>query len=112
LGTYGQIFIDSDNNSTTGYIDGTWTTTGIDYMIENRNLNSHLVHDNSWKWTGLGTTNVSVSNNTTVYEARVAKTALSGLSTSIKVGFKDVNSSWNTVCMLSASGVLPVYTLK
>jgi len=112
LGNYGQIFIDSDNNSATGYIDGTWASTGIDYMIESGHLYSHSTHDNSWTWADLGAINVTVSNSTTEYQAKVTKSALSGLGTSIKVGFKDNNSSWKFISGLPASGELPKYMLK
>lgn len=112
LESEGSIFIDSDNNAKTGYIESKWTTTGQDYLISNGHLFSHSANDNSWNWTDLGTTNVTVSESKTVYEARVAKSALSGLSDSIKVGFWDMNSSWELICRLPASGEVPKYNLK
>jgi len=112
LETEGSIYIDSDNNSKTGYIESKWTTTGLDYLISNGHLFSHSANDNTWNWTDLGTTNVVESESKTIYEARVAKSALSGLSGSIKVGFWDMNNSWELICRLPTSGVLPVYQLK
>jgi hypothetical protein len=112
LGVYGQIHIDSDNNSATGYIDGMWTTTGIDYMTEKLSLYRHPLHNNTWKWKSVGTIDYTVSNNATVVEVRVARTALKGLGNTIKIGFKDVNSNWVTVSALPTTGELPEYKLK
>jgi len=35
-----------------------------------------------------------------VYEIRISKSALSNLGSSIGVGYKDVNSSWESVCRI------------
>jgi len=108
----GSIYIEIDNNSETGYIEDTWTTAGIDYLISNQRLFSHPANDNSWNWTNLGSKNVVVSVSKTAYEARVTKSALIGLSDSFRVGFRDMNSSREVIGRLPASGVLPVYQMK
>ena len=70
LESEGSIFIDFDNNSKTGYIESTWTTSGLDYLISNGHLFSHSANDNSWNWKDLGTTNVVVPESKMVYEAK------------------------------------------
>lgn len=110
LGPNYELFIDTDSNSSTGYQEGTWTGTGLDYLVENGTL--YKSTGSSWSWSSLGTTGVQSYNNTTVCELRVAKSSLSPLGNSIKVGYKDINSGWALVCRLPVSGQLPSYTLK
>lgn len=112
MGQNDEIFIDTDNNSSTGYIDWAWTNTGCDYMIENGTLYSHPTNSSAWEWTNLGSQNVTVSKNSNVKELRVAKSALGNVNGTIKVGYKDINDSWNTIATLPVSGSLPSYTLK
>ncbi|SHO52684.1 hypothetical protein [Anaerocolumna xylanovorans] len=112
LGTNSQIYINSDNNSSTGYLEGTWSNSGCDCLIELGKLYSCPDNSNTWSWTDLGTSNVMVSANSSVYEARIARSAISNLSNTFCIGFKDVNSSWSTVSRLPVSGSLASYTLK
>ncbi|OGO81702.1 MAG: hypothetical protein A2Y21_11355 [Clostridiales bacterium GWC2_40_7] len=110
LGTNYDLFIDADNNSDTGYVEGTWTSTGLDYLVENGTLYEST--SRSWGWNSLGTTNVSTSKNSSVCEIRIARSALSNLASTIKVGYKDIDGSWNLVCRLPSTGALPSYTLN
>lgn len=112
LGPNGQIYINSDNNSSTGYLEGTWSDSGCDYMIELGKLYSHPVNNNTWSWNDLGASNVTVSNNSSVFEVRIKRSAMSNLSNTFRIGFKDVNNSWSTVSRLPVSGALSSYTLK
>ncbi len=61
LGPNGQIYINSDNNSSTGYVEGIWTSSGCDYMIELGRLYSHPANNSTWSWNDLGASNVTVS---------------------------------------------------
>lgn len=112
LSANGQIFINADNNSATGYVEGSWTDSGCDYMIETGTLYSHPANNNNWSWNDLGTSNVTVSRNASVYEARIARSAIGSPGGTIRAGFKDMNGNWELVCRLPASGTLPGYTLK
>ncbi len=112
LGTNSQFYINSDNNSSTGYQDSAWSSSGCDYLIELGKLYSHPDNSSTWSWNDLGTANVTISSNSSVYEVRIAKSAISNLSNTFSIGFKDVNSSWSTVSKLPASGALSSYTLK
>ncbi len=110
LGAYYELFLDTDNNSSTGYVEGTWNSTGIDYMIENGTL--YKSTGRSWAWSSLGTSNVFTSKNASVCELRIARSALTGLNSTIKIGFKDITSGWALACRLPATGTLPTYTLQ
>lgn len=100
LGTNGELFIDADGNKATGYYDKSWTESGFDYLIEGGHLYNHPTADSTWAWTALGTSAVEKAYNGSAYEFRIAKSALSGIGTSYKVGFKDLNSSWALVSKL------------
>ncbi len=111
LGPNGQFFINSDNNSATGYVNGIWTNSGCDYLIESGYLYSHPANSNDWSWTNLGSTGVTVSSNSTIYEVKIKKTSMTNLGGTIRVGFQDLNSSWGFVSSLPVSGTLPSYVL-
>ena len=51
-----HIFLDSDNNSATGYTNNAQQVSGADYFIENNRLYSYQGADgsSSWHWTDLG----------------------------------------------------------
>lgn len=110
MGSYYEFFIDSDNDALTGYDEGTWTTTGLDYMIENVTLFRST--GRSWGWSSLGSSDLKVSSNGSVCEIRINRSALSGLSNTIKVGFKDISSDWSLKSRIPSSGALPSYKLK
>lgn len=112
LGGNAELFIDRDSSASTGYLDGIWQAAGMDYMIEAGRLYSHPANSSDWTWTDLGTGGVSVSSNTSVYEARIAKTAISGSGSAIGVGFKDINSSWSLVCSLPGTGGCVYYSFQ
>ncbi len=105
LGTNGQIYFDADNKTTTGY---TWSGAGMDYMLEGSKIYAHPDNSNSWSWTEVGSSGVSVVKNSSVYEAKINKSLLSGLGSAVTVGAQDINSSWSSVSSLCGSGKLTV----
>lgn len=50
IDTY-EAFINIDNNTTTGYVDATWTTMGADYLIKDGILYQYSGVSNAWGWT-------------------------------------------------------------
>ncbi len=103
LGTNGQVYIDVDNNASTGY---TWSDAGMDYMLESTTLYSHPENSSSWSWTAVGSDGVTVVRNTSVYEAKISKSVLGGISSTICVGYKDIDSNWSSVCSLCGTGAV------
>jgi len=56
------VFIDSDDNATTGFQIG-WRTPaiGVDYMIENSTLYQYAGSGTDWTWTSVGTVTPTVT---------------------------------------------------
>ena len=95
MGSYYELFLNTDNKTSTGYNDGTFTNDGFEYMLENGTL--YKSKSTSWSWTNKGTTGVTVSKSSTVTEVRIARSSLGTLASSITIGYVDINSSWATV---------------
>jgi hypothetical protein len=72
--TYFQVFLDTDQNASTGYATG---GLGADYFVENGTLYQHTGSASSWTWTNLGTvtyTNTGSSFGFTVPRASIGET--------------------------------------
>ncbi|MFO7448144.1 MAG: fibronectin type III domain-containing protein [Ignavibacteriaceae bacterium] len=90
---YGNFYIDTDNNSATGYSASVWASNGCDYMVENNIIYQH--NGGGWSWTAIATLPAAqyVENNT-VIEVRVPLSQLGITNTStIKIGYVQDNSS-------------------
>lgn len=111
MGSYYDLFIDSDNNASTGYSDSRWTSDGFDYMIENSTLYKANSNGTSWSWTSQGTASVTKSKSATVTEISVSRSAFTSLSATIKAGYKDLSSSWSRQSNIPVSGSPASYTL-
>jgi hypothetical protein len=100
-----EIFIDSDNNNsgTNEYVASDWPSTGFNYMVENGTLFSYAGSGTDWLWTSLGA--VTAVKNATVLEARISKSSLGTLSSSIRLAVVSINSSWAKVGFVPATGV-------
>jgi|GEM_PF-1191102 len=55
LNTMSNIYIDSDDNGSTGFHSWAWQNSGIDYMIENESLYSYSGTGSDWAWNYQGT---------------------------------------------------------
>lgn len=101
-----QFYIDADDNGATGFQDPGWSSSGVDYLIENGTLYQHA--GGGWSWTLVGT--LSASHNSTLTEILVPKSSLSGLSGTIRIGYKDMQT-WTVMAVVPGSGNLASYTL-
>lgn len=61
LNTQNIFYIDSDNNSTTGYQSTDWSESGIDYKIEYNSLYRYIESNSSWTKVGPVYTNITPS---------------------------------------------------
>jgi hypothetical protein len=104
ISTNYEIFIDTDNDNTgTGeYTASSWPSTGFNYMVENGTLFVYAGTGANWLWNSLGA--VTAVKNTTVLEARIPKSSLGTLSSTIKIAVNSINSSWAKVGFVPASG--------
>lgn len=103
-----QIFLNTDNNTSTGYQDAAYSNSGADYLIENGALYRYT-GSGGWSWTGV-TATVSVNKSQSVTELSINRSAFTSLNSTIGISYKDM-SSWVTVSKLPASGGYASYTL-
>jgi hypothetical protein len=106
-----DLFINSDNNASTGYTGDPWTTHGADYFIDQAGV-KYLSTGSGWSWTNQGTTGVTYSKSSTVFECRVARSGFASLASAITVGYVDLNGSFVQQCIIPTSGnAMASYTL-
>lgn len=87
-----QFFIDTDNNSSTGF---SFKDGGADFLLENSNLYKFTgVNSNHWSW-NLVTTSIPHVNVQNIVELSIPKTVLGTLSNSIKLIFISLDTNWN-----------------
>ncbi|MCR5720221.1 MAG: hypothetical protein K6F84_06600 [Lachnospiraceae bacterium] len=107
LGTKGQLFIDSDNNKNTGYLDYKFPNAGMDYMIEGSTMYYHQSNDNSWSWSVQNNTGMTTEKQSSCIEYTVPRSIL---GSSVAVVFKDVDSSYTINGTLPAEGNYVYYS--
>lgn len=107
------FFLNTDNNTTTGYQNGLWSPEGSDYSIENGKLYQYTGGGNNWSWDLKDSSSISAVKNGSIIELKIAKTTLSNLQNIIGIGLDIENNSWNTVGTLPKSGTpLAYYTFQ
>lgn len=106
-----QIFIDTDNNSATGFQDTRFTTSGGNYLVENGGLYQSTGTGWSWSAIAAGTSGIVASKNATVAELSLNKSALGALATTIRVAYLDLTTGYVLVSKLPASGGYASYVI-
>ena len=114
-----RLFINSDNNSGTGYVNNNWySKSGFEILIEGGDYYKHKGESGmaSWDWEWQGNSNairkisnlVKLSTGKTAVELSLNKNAiknLTGLSEDgITFVIDDLNSSWTRVGKMPAEG--------
>ena len=84
-----QVFIDSDNNPTTGFQYS--NVVGADYIIEGTTIERYSGTGTNWSWDVIGTVDAGMQGN--VREFRVPRNWL-GETASMKLVFQGANSSY------------------
>ena len=97
IGANTQFHLNVDNNARTGYQDGNWKGTGIDYLIENNWLYKSQTDNASWSWGGGDSSAIVYERSSSVVEVSVKKSALAGLKGTIKVGVWNLSDSWSVI---------------
>ncbi|MEP1892329.1 MAG: fibronectin type III domain-containing protein, partial [Cyclobacteriaceae bacterium] len=103
-----QVFIDADNNSSTGYQDSRFTSSGAEYLLENGSL--FVSTGSGWSWSGVSAT-VQQSKSSSVTELSVNKSDFSALASTIRVAYADM-VNWAFASKLPASGGYASYALQ
>lgn len=97
-----QFFIDSDNNSSTGYSNG--NISGADFMIEDGTLFSSTANSSSWSWQQIENIGFYTNDMPDYLDTYVALSTLSiSNNATIKVGAHALNSNWNTISSFHGS---------
>lgn len=93
-----QFFINSDNNSNTGFRASYWNSSGADYLLENGSLYRYSGKGGSdWSWSLVKDKNTdNYANADTIIELAIPLADLeTSKNTSIKIGFIGNDSSKN-----------------
>jgi hypothetical protein len=98
MGPKYDLFINSDNDLTTGYQRIAWKNTGFDYLIENGSL--YKYNGSGWSWSRLGNTGITLVKSSSVIEIRLAKSKIN-VDNTLTIGFLDMDSSWNKKSFLN-----------
>jgi len=106
LGANRQIYIDTDNSLSTGYL----ISGAADYLIENEDLSKFIGNNqDQWAWKYNSAPIVS-SKRANVLEIAIPKSALHNLGNTPAFSFHSVDSAWNAQYMLP--NTLFKYSLK
>ena len=110
ISTHTEVFINTDNNDSTGHQHEDWITSGADFMIEDGEQSTALSDDANWDWQFDGTTGVAYAKNASVVEISILKSNISP-STTITIGAEDLNGGWNMVSTIPSGNAFISYTL-
>lgn len=107
----GNFWLNTDNNTSTGYQASGWSSTGVEWMLENNNLLRHTGTGSSWSWDPpIALSSAQFYRSSSVIEAAIPLSTLSLSSGStIRAGYIDGGSATSRVPAASQS--LPAYTL-
>jgi len=112
LNVKSQFYLNTDNNTSTGYNPTGWAASGIDALLENQSLYAYSGTNNGWQWSLASTLSASqFVRNDTVIELSIPLSSL-GLTSgkTIRIGYICNDSAAN---LLPANGGAPFsYTLQ
>lgn len=115
--SFGNFWMDSDNNISTGYHPSNWGPSGVEWLLENNGLWRYSGTGADWSWNyGLSAPNYSLSagqfkRTSTMIEAAIPLSSLQMNSgDTIRIGYIDNGSSTNRLPQQNAS--LTAYQLK
>lgn len=84
-----QIFLNTDNDASTGYKDSTiYNSSGADYLIENGLLYKYT-SNGGWSWMAVNAT-TQVSKNSNVTELSINRSSFAFLASTITLAYKDM----------------------
>lgn len=95
-----QLYIDTDNNSASGYKNDTWSHFGADYLVEDGILYRYT-GKGDWGWEDVDTISKFRSEgNKAILDITIPRNLLSNLSDKIKVGLELNNQDWSDTQLL------------
>ena len=106
-----QVYIDSDNNPSTGYVSNSWNNFGRDYLIEDSNLYIYT-GSNGWGWEKISSVERRRhKSEKDILDIAIPKSSFSFLSQKIRIGVETNNDLWNDTAFIP-KGDIPLYNLK
>jgi|GEM_PF-1769468 len=106
-----QIYIDSDNNPSTGYKESEWSASGMDFLAEDGTLYRYTgVGDWGWDETG-SVYRVRESGNKEILEVAIPKTKLTSLAKKIKIGVETNNKNWDDTALIPEE-TIPLFSFN
>lgn len=104
LGPQYHLFLNTDNDSASGYIDGGWTESGCDYLVENGTLWRYV--GPGWNWTLVADAVVTSNLTENRIDVQLRRTDLAPLASRIALGFCDLSATWTVEQRSPATGPL------
>ncbi|MZQ82620.1 DUF1565 domain-containing protein [Paenibacillus sp. 5J-6] len=107
-----QIYINSDNNGTSGFAVKNWSSSGADFMVENGTLYRYSGNGSTWSWTKVTgfVSQTNYSANDTVIEIAIPQTLLGiSVGSTVQLGFIWSDSASN---QLPVAGSMSSYVLN
>ncbi len=102
-----DLFINTDNDLSTGFQSNDWVTSGADYLIQQGSggaINLHSSLSTGWQWQQQGSSITKVNNKNNFVEFKIKKSDFNTLSKTISIGVNDVNSTWAVQSRLPLAG--------
>lgn len=99
LGPNFQLYLNTDNNTATGFQVANFSSSGADYRIQGTSLS---VYKGTGSWSDVSAT-VDVSKNSGATEIRIPRSVFTALSNTIQIAYVDVDSNGNAVSQLGFS---------
>ncbi|SMD32846.1 Por secretion system C-terminal sorting domain-containing protein [Reichenbachiella faecimaris] len=101
-----EAFINIDNNTTTGYIDATWTTMGADYLIKDGLLYQYSGSSNEWGWTSVPSA-INVINTQLTVDVNKREIAIPRVSMSTLVIDDIITSGYRNIIGIDLGAYIP-----
>lgn len=100
MGPNYNLYLNTDNDTATGYQAGTYNASGADYLFSGGSVYKNTRTGPNWNWSAPLAANVSVAANANMLEIRIPLAALNlnltqtGRVPSISLGFQLATANW------------------
>jgi len=105
-GTF-DLFINTDDDLSTGFQSSDWVPSGADYLIQQGSggaINLHSSLSTGWEWKQERSSIIKANNKNNFVEFKIKKSDFKTLNRTISVGVNDVNSTWAVQSRLPLAG--------
>ncbi len=92
MGDEKMLYIDADNNITTGYTTSDWENAGFEYLLRNNTLFKLKYNGSNWSWIEIGVESVMRDTSSTKNEIAILRSAFTSLTGKIKIAYSNQTS--------------------